>query len=56
MPGAGWVAASRVSFDVDTDKFDAVIGRLVEHGLWRLTSQPPTTLEEAFLCHCGEEP
>jgi ABC-2 type transport system ATP-binding protein len=44
----------RVQFDVDTDRIDEVLRRLVESGVRSLTSQPPT-LEELFLRHYGDE-
>jgi ABC-2 type transport system ATP-binding protein len=55
MPGVHGVVAddSRIRFDVDTEKLDAVLARLVEIGVTTLTSQPPT-LEELFLRHYGD--
>ena len=44
----------RVQLDVDTDRIDEVLCRLVEAGVRSLTSQPPT-LEELFLRHYGDE-
>jgi ABC-2 type transport system ATP-binding protein len=44
----------RVRFDVDTDRIDEVLRRLVESEVRSLTSQPPT-LEELFLRHYGDE-
>ena len=44
----------RVQFDVDTNRLDEVLRRLVETGVRSLTSQPPT-LEELFLRHYGDE-
>ena len=44
----------RVQFDVDTNRIDGVLRRLVEAGVRSLTSQPPT-LEELFLRHYGDE-
>jgi ABC-2 type transport system ATP-binding protein len=55
LPGVHGLLAQdgRVSFDVDTNQLNAVIGRLVELDLRTLTSQPPT-LEELFLRHYGD--
>jgi ABC-2 type transport system ATP-binding protein len=55
MPGVHGVVAddSRIRFDVDTEKLDAVLARLVEVGVTTLSSQPPT-LEELFLRHYGD--
>jgi polyether ionophore transport system ATP-binding protein len=44
----------RVHFDVDTNRIDEVLRRLVDAGVRSLTSQPPT-LEELFLRHYGDE-
>jgi ABC-2 type transport system ATP-binding protein len=43
-----------VHFDVDTNRIDEVLRRLVDAGVRSLTSQPPT-LEELFLRHYGDE-
>ena len=48
------IEGSRASFDIDTAHLDAALGRLLEHGVRSLTSQPPT-LEELFLRHYGDE-
>ncbi len=48
------VDEGRVHFDVETDRIDDVLRRLVEAGVRSLTSQPPT-LEELFLRHYGDE-
>jgi len=48
------VDGDRVSFHVDTDHLDDVVGRLAGLGLRSLTSRPPT-LEELFLRHYGDE-
>jgi ABC-2 type transport system ATP-binding protein len=53
--GPGRLAA-RVRCEVDTDKLDAVLGRLTDAGVLSLVSQPPT-LEELFLRHyAGDGP
>ncbi|WP_369145080.1 ATP-binding cassette domain-containing protein [Streptomyces sp. R44] len=44
----------RVSFQVDTDKLDAVLRSLTASGVRSLTSTPPT-LEELFLRHYTDE-
>jgi ABC-2 type transport system ATP-binding protein len=44
----------RAQFEVDTDKLQLVMSRLVDKGIRSLTSQPPT-LEELFLRHYGDE-
>ncbi|MGW8356098.1 ATP-binding cassette domain-containing protein [Streptomyces wedmorensis] len=44
----------RVTFQVDTDKLDAVLRSLTESGVRSLTSTPPT-LEELFLRHYTDE-
>jgi ABC-2 type transport system ATP-binding protein len=44
----------RASFGVDPGDLDAVLTRLVEHGVRSLVSTPPT-LEELFLRHYGDE-
>jgi ABC-2 type transport system ATP-binding protein len=44
----------RVQLDVETDRIDEVLRRLVDAGVRSLTSQPPT-LEELFLRHYGDE-
>jgi ABC-2 type transport system ATP-binding protein len=44
------VEGTRASFEVDTDRLDAVLRRLTEIGVRGLMSQPPT-LEELFLRH-----
>jgi ABC-2 type transport system ATP-binding protein len=48
------VEGNRASFDIDTEHLDAALGKLLEHGVRSLTSQPPT-LEELFLRHYGDE-
>jgi ABC-2 type transport system ATP-binding protein len=48
------VEGHRASFDIDTAHLDAALGKLLEHGVQSLTSQPPT-LEELFLRHYGDE-
>ncbi|MFI1659084.1 ATP-binding cassette domain-containing protein [Streptomyces sp. NPDC020472] len=45
---------SRVKFQVDTDKLDAVLRSLTASGVRSLTSTPPT-LEELFLRHYTDE-
>ncbi|SED06333.1 ABC transporter ATP-binding protein [Streptomyces sp. TLI_105] len=45
---------SRVRFQVDTDKLDAVLRSLTASGVRSLTSTPPT-LEELFLRHYADE-
>jgi ABC-2 type transport system ATP-binding protein len=45
---------TRVRFDVDNAKLDAVLRHLTEHGVRSLVSQPPT-LEELFLRHYETE-
>src|SRR5262245_11027072 len=45
---------TRVSFDVDNDRLDAVLRQLSGAGVRSLTSQPPT-LEELFLRHYRDE-
>ncbi|HEY1489154.1 MAG TPA: ABC transporter ATP-binding protein [Micromonosporaceae bacterium] len=49
------VEGSRVRFDVDNDRLDAVLRVLSAAGVRSLTSQPPT-LEELFLRHYTDEP
>jgi ABC-2 type transport system ATP-binding protein len=44
----------RVTFDVDSDHLDAVLGLLAGLGVRSLTAHPPT-LEELFLRHYGEQ-
>jgi ABC-2 type transport system ATP-binding protein len=44
----------RVRLEVDTDRLDAVLRRLVDSGVRSLTSRPPT-LEELFLRHYENE-
>ncbi|MFF3606574.1 ATP-binding cassette domain-containing protein [Streptomyces sp. NPDC002463] len=48
------VTGSRVKFQVDTDKLDAVLRSLTASGVRSLTSTPPT-LEELFLRHYTDE-
>ncbi|WP_426364644.1 ATP-binding cassette domain-containing protein [Streptomyces sp. E-08] len=48
------VRGGRVTFQVDTDKLDAVLRSLTASGVRSLTSTPPT-LEELFLRHYTEE-
>jgi ABC-2 type transport system ATP-binding protein len=48
------VAGSTVHFQVDTVHLEAAVRRLVDAGLRRLVSNPPT-LEEMFLRHYGDE-
>jgi ABC-2 type transport system ATP-binding protein len=48
------VEGVRVRCEVDSDKLDAVLGRLTEAGVRSLTSQPPT-LEELFLRHYEDD-
>jgi ABC-2 type transport system ATP-binding protein len=47
------LADGRASFGVDPGDLDAVLTRLVEHGVRSLVSTPPT-LEELFLRHYGD--
>jgi ABC-2 type transport system ATP-binding protein len=49
------VAGTHVRLQVDTEKLDAVLRRLVQFGVRNLVSQPPT-LEELFLRHYEVEP
>ncbi|WP_030690824.1 ABC transporter ATP-binding protein [Streptomyces globisporus] len=56
LPGVHGLDAqgSRVRFQVDTDKLDAVLRSLTASGVRSLTSTPPT-LEELFLRHYTDE-
>ena len=57
LPGVHGFAieGSRVRFEVDTDRLDAVLPGLVASGVRSLESRPPT-LEELFLSHYRVEP
>ena len=48
------VEGTRATFEVDTDRLDAVLRHLTGIGIRSLVSQPPT-LEELFLRHYGDE-
>ena len=56
LPGVHDVRShdGRVTFDVDSDRLDAVLAHLGGLGVQSLTAHPPT-LEELFLRHYGEQ-